>query len=80
MTEKDLLALKEEINQAKTKVASLQGQHDLLMKQLKDTWECETTQAAEKKLAKMEKEVADMSAMIEKKMQEVQKAYQLIHG
>ena len=80
MTEKELVNLKGEIDQAKAKVAGLQGQHDLLMKQLQDTWGCKTTQEAEKTLAKMEKEVAAMSDAIEKKMQEVQTAYQVIHG
>ena len=80
MTEKDLMNLKEELNQAKDKVAGLQGQHDLLMKQLKETWECKTTQEAEKALAKMEKDVEEMSTTIERKMQEIQKAYQVIHG
>ena len=80
MTEKELVNLKIEISLAKEKVAGLQGQHDLLMKQLKDTWGCKTTQEAEKALAKMEKDVEEMSATIERKMQEIQKTYQVIHG
>jgi hypothetical protein len=80
MTEKELLDLREEISQAKEKVAGLQGQQELLMKQLKDNWSCNSVDEAEKKLAAMEKEVEQLTALIERKTEDIYKDYQIIHG
>lgn len=75
LTQNDLLDLKEEIDQAKTKKAEYVGQKNALMKQLKDTWGCTTLEQAEKKLASIEKQIADLKSSIEEKTAELQSKY-----
>lgn len=65
MTEKQLLALKKEIDEAKTAVAESKGHLSALMKQLNENWACPTVEKAEKKLAKMKTELETMLSEIE---------------
>ena len=75
LTEKQLLDLKEEIGEAKNKVAELKGQQNALMKQLKEEWGCTTLEQAEKKIAQIEEEVAILQRQIEKGIEELQEKY-----
>ena len=65
LNEKQLLALKSEIDGAKNAVAESKGHLSALMKQLSDNWGCSTVEKAEKKLAKMKTELATILTEIE---------------
>lgn len=78
MNEEQLLRLKRDIDQAKTKVAELKGQQKLLMQQLKDNWQCESIEEAQKKLAKLEKEAAKISNAIDEASTEIEQKYILM--
>lgn len=75
LTQNDLLDLKEEIDQAKTKKAEYVGQKNALMKQLKDNWGCTTLEQAEKKLTSIEKQINELKESIEEKTAELQSKY-----
>ena len=75
MTEKDLLDLKEEIKTVETKVSELKGQQQMLMKQLKETYGCDTIEEAEKKLKTMLKKILIIQNKIEKGTKEVEEKY-----
>lgn len=77
ITEKELLKLKKEIDDAKTAVSEAKGHLSALMKQLKENWDCTTVEKADKKLATMKKELETMledietsSDKLEEKLQE----------
>ncbi len=76
-TTEKLLQLKSEIDQAKTKVSELTGRKQGLMKELKDDWQCTTLKQAEKKARDLEKEIADLSAGMEKGVTELEEKYEL---
>jgi len=75
MTEKDLLDLKEKITDAKNELAELKGQKTALTKQLKEQWGATSIEVAKKKLTKMEEEIADLEASIEKGIEELDEKY-----
>ena len=65
MNESDLLKMKTQIADAKTKKAELSGKLELYMHQLSTNWSCKTIPAADKKLEELEEEVADIKSQIE---------------
>jgi septal ring factor EnvC (AmiA/AmiB activator) len=65
MDEKRLLALKKEVDDAKSTVSEYKGHQTALMKQLKDDWQCDTIEQAEKKLATMKKDLELLTKDIE---------------
>jgi predicted nuclease with TOPRIM domain len=74
MTEKELIELQEEIEEAKQKVAELKGEKKALLKQLKEKHGCKTVKEAtalikklQKKSKRLEKEIAEEVKQIEKK-------------
>jgi outer membrane protein TolC len=75
MTEKDLLKLKKDIDEAQTNLSKLQGSKQVLMDQLNEAWGCTTTEEAEKKLALMKKKNETMIKQIEIGMQEIEDKY-----
>jgi hypothetical protein len=54
MTEKDLLDLKKEIEEAKKKQANLQGRREALLEQLQKEYGVETIDQAQKKLKQLD--------------------------
>lgn len=56
MTEQDLLDLKEEIAEAKTELATLEGSKETLLQQAKETYACSSVKELGTLLAKMQKE------------------------
>ncbi len=62
MNEYDLLELKEDIEDAKRKIAELQGEKRVLEQQLKENFGCENMEQAKKLLEQMkqEKETLDL--------------------
>ena len=77
MTEKELLNLKKQIEEAKTKVAELEGTRKHLMKELKDDWSCNSVEEAEKKLNKMESDLDKLRTQIDKGIEELTEKYNL---
>jgi predicted transcriptional regulator len=72
MTEKDLLELKEEIEEAKQKVSELKGEKQALLKQLKENWKCSSIEDAEKKLVKLGEQEEQLSNQIEAGIEELE--------
>lgn len=68
MNTKDLLNLKKEIEDAKTELSSLKGQHKTLLSQLKEDWDCKTLEEAKKKAKTMQEEIESLNESIEKDM------------
>jgi hypothetical protein len=64
MDEKDLLRLKEKIEQAKAKASELKGRQDYLMQELEQTWKCKSLPEARAKLATLDAEIADLDKQI----------------
>ncbi len=76
MTEKELLDLKEEVEEAKTKVSELTGQKQALIKQLKEDWKCATVEEAEKKLKSMKIDIEKLEEQIEEGTKELEEKYE----
>jgi len=64
MTEKELLRLKEEIDEAKEKFLQFKGQREALIQQLKDNWGCSSIEDANKLLSEMSEEVESINSEI----------------
>jgi hypothetical protein len=77
MTEQELLKLKKQVDEAKTKVSELNGHKTALLKQLKDDWKCNSIEDAEKKLKLMNKEIDNISQQIETGIEELETKYEL---
>ena len=77
MTERDLLTLKEEIDEAKASVSELKGQQTVLMKQLKDTYGCKTVEEAETLIVKGKKEIEKLQQQIDSGIKELEEKYQV---
>lgn len=75
LTEQDLIDLKGEIDEAKTKVSELNGQKTALMKQLKETWGCDSLEQAEKKLGSLNTQILNIKEKIDKKTTELEEQY-----
>lgn len=75
LTEADLLDLKEQIENNKTKLAEAKGEEKLLLKQLNEKWGCKTLAEAKKKLEEMKKKQAVISTVIEDKTTELEEKY-----
>jgi len=75
MKENELIALKQEIEEAKEQRSKLQGQVEALMGQLKDDYGCDTLKKAEKLLTDMEKELATLSNEIQVGLDELENEF-----
>ena len=75
MTEKELLNLKEDVQDAKQKVAELTGQQTALVNQLKTDYACKTIAEAEEKLAKMDKDISIIDKKIEDGVKDLEEKY-----
>ena len=75
MNQDKLLALKTEIEEAKTNVAQLTGQKNTLMAQLKKDWGCKNLVDAKKKLKDLQKQIDDLNSQIEQGIEELETKY-----
>jgi len=75
LDEQDLLDLKKDIDEAKTKQSELIGQKNALMTQLKNDWGCKTVEEAQEKLKTMGEEIEDIEDKIEKGVTDLQEKY-----
>lgn len=77
MTEKELLDLKEEIEEAKSKVSELKGQKKGLMNQLKKDYGCSSLKDAKVKLKGLSNELIIIESTIQEKVEELENKYDL---
>jgi predicted nucleic acid-binding Zn-ribbon protein len=75
MTEKQLLDLKDQIEDAKQSVSELKGQQTALLKQLKDTYKCSSIEEAEKKAEQMKKDIDKLQKQIDEGCKELEEKY-----
>lgn len=76
MNETELLALKTQIDKAKTAVNELNGQQNAFLKQLEE-FGCKSLSEAETKLSIMEKDISALTFKIDQQTKELQEKYQL---
>jgi hypothetical protein len=75
MERDDLIDLKKKVDEASTNVSNLEGQRDILMKQLKKDWGCSTLAAAGKKIEASKKEAKDLDAKIMEGLKQLEENY-----
>ena len=75
MTEKELLELKQKIDNAKTKVSELTGKKNYLEQELKTVWNCSSIKEAQKLQKQLEKESEELTIQIDAKVKELQEQY-----
>jgi len=75
MDEKQLLNLKEKINNAKSEVSELKGQEKYLIKELKENWNCSTIKDAKIVLDELERDIRQTTEKIEDGIQELKEKY-----
>ena len=75
MNERQLLDLKNKIDQTKSDISSLKGKLELLTQQLKDQWNCTTIKQAEKKMESLQADIDNLETQIEKGVQELEEKY-----
>lgn len=76
MDKEELLELKEEIDEAKEKAATLKGRKDVLVEQLKEKWGVSTPAKASAKLKTMEEKLEEIEEEIEKATEKLEKQLQ----
>ena len=64
MNQQELLDLKNEIEEDKAKASELKGQKKQLLATLQKDWGCSSTEEADKKVAKMTKEIEKLNDQI----------------
>jgi hypothetical protein len=77
LNEEELLDLKQRIDEAKTAVSELNGQKTSLMKQLKEEWDCKSTEEGDKKIQQLLKEIKDLDTKIATGTKELEEKYEL---
>jgi len=73
LLEKELLELKQQVTDAKTKVSELTGQQTAMMNQLKKDWDCTTIEEAEEKIKAMDKTINTINKKIDKGIEELER-------
>lgn len=77
MDKQKLLQLKEDIDQAKNKLAQLEGRKKYLAQQLKDDWNCKTPKEGKQKLQSMKEEMDNLDTQIQKGIEQLEEEYDL---
>lgn len=77
MNKQDLLDLKREVDDAKNEVTRLEGQLELLMKDLKEKHGCSTIKAAEAVLEKTQGEIDNLEEQIKNGIAELEERYEI---
>ena len=75
LDEKQLLKLKEQVEDAKSKVSELKGHKQALLKQLKDEWACNSTEEGDKKISSLLDEIKTLNEKIDKGTKELEEKY-----
>ena len=77
INEQQVLDLKDQIEEAKPKVSEFQGQRTALMKQLKEEWQCVSTEESNKKITKILADIKNIDQKIEEKSNELEAQYDI---
>ena len=64
-TEKELLEMKKEVEEAKTSVSELKGQQTAVLKQLKDTYKCSSIEIADAEIGKIKIKLVNINKQME---------------
>ena len=75
MNKEDLLKLKTEVDKSKQKLAEIKAEEKLLMKQLKENWDCDSLEEANSLLATLKKELAEEQLELETAKYELEEKY-----
>jgi hypothetical protein len=76
MEVRELIKLKQKIEDAKQQTSELKGQQTALMKQLKDDWKCNSIKEAEALMEKMDWEIKTLNDQIETGLAELEEKYE----
>jgi predicted nuclease with TOPRIM domain len=69
MTDKQLLELKQKVEQAKQTVSELKGERTALLNQLTSNFKCSNIEDAKKKIKNFEKQVIELNETMEQEIQ-----------
>lgn len=75
MTEKELLNLKNNIDQAKKQISELEGERKALLKQLESDWGCKTIEEAHEKADGLSSAIETLNQSIQQGLQELDEKY-----
>ena len=75
MNEQDLLDLKQQIEDAKTSVSELKGQQTALLRQLKDTYKCNSIEEAQRMVEKLKADADKLQKQIDEATKELEEKY-----
>lgn len=75
MNEKELLKIKERIDDAKSEINKLEGKQASLLDQLKEQFNCSSIKEAEKQLDKQSKQIEELEQQIEEGVAELKNKY-----
>lgn len=76
--ERQLLQLKKQVEEAKTRDSELRGLRLALFKQMKDNFNCDTINQAKEMLQQVFKDMEQMSKTIEQKIEALHSQYNLL--
>jgi hypothetical protein len=76
LTKKELLALKEEVEDSKVAASELKGQQTALLKQLKDDFGCDSLEEAEEKLKGIDKTISILDKKIKRETEELEAQFE----
>ena len=74
-TKDELLQIKEDIDDAKTRQSELEGKQQLLMEELQEEWGCKTLEEANKKIEEMGSDFDNISVKIRKGIKKLEDTY-----
>jgi len=77
MDEEQLLELKKEIDDAKSKISELKGTRNQLMKDLKEQRNCSSLEAAEKEYKKLVEQITKLDIQINEGVKRLNEKYEL---
>ena len=76
LDERQLLDLKQEIEEAKSRISELKGQRNAVLQQLKDDFKCNNIEQANEKLKALEHKSENITKEINKLTQELEETYE----
>jgi seryl-tRNA synthetase len=75
LTENKILELKEEIDEAKNKVAELKGQQNAILRQIKEEFACKSIKDAKLKAEDIQNQLTKIDKQIEEASNELEEKY-----
>ena len=73
--ERALLKIKEQIDQAKTKVSELTGRENYLVQELEKNWEVKSVRDAKKIIKKLDSEIKTLDDQMEEGLEKVRREF-----